>query len=398
MKAYNEKEVAREAKAMTRNQVILKAIDGTLSWIQAAQVLRISPRHLRRLKWRYEKYGFDGLRDYRAGRPRTKRIPLQTVKKLLELRKKHYMDFSVQHFHEFVTERHGLEISYNWTRILLQEAGLAEKFEGRGKYRRQRERRPMRGMLVHLDGSTHEWIQGLPQHDLILALDDADGKGLYGRFEPEGTMSTFRALKHILKKHGRFAELYHDCGSHFGRTSHAGQGPDEEQNGQITRALKLLGIGQIFARSPQARGRSERAFGTFQGRLPQELRLAGITDYTRANEYLQKQFLPDFNRRFTVKPAQLESAFVPMLGLDFDLILSAQHERTVRNDNTVTFNRVTLQLPPGKKRIHFVRCKVIVHEFTDNTLGVSFQGSLLARYTQDGELLQSKRKAKENVA
>jgi transposase len=398
MKAYTEKKVAREAKVMTRNEVLLKAIGGKITWVQAAHILSISPRHLRRLKWRFEKYGYDGLRDYRSGRPRRKRIAIKEIKKLLKLREEHYMDFTIKHFHEYATEKHGLSISYNWTRIVLQEAGLAEKAPSRGKYRRQRERRPMTGMLVHIDGSTHQWIPGLPAHDLVWAMDDADGRCLYCRFEPEGTLSTFRALKQILTEKGRFAELYHDCGSHFGRTSKAGERPDEEQNGQVSRALKTLGIRQIFARSPQARGRSERAFGTIQGRLPQELRLEDIKDYEEANKYLKKRFWPGFNRRFTVKPAQQESVFLPMAGIDFDLILSAQYERTVRNDNTVTYNRVTLQLPPSKTRMHFVRCKVLVHEFVNDTLGISFQGSLIARYTQEGELLYPKKKAKKNAA
>lgn len=398
MDAHKEKEIAREARVMTKNQIMLKALDGTLSWIQAAQVLGISRRHMRRLKQRYVEYGYDGLRDFRAGRPRRSRIPVKTIQKLMKLRKEKYMDFSVKHFHEYATEKHGLRISYNWTRILLQDAGLAEQAPGRGKYRRQRERRPMTGMLVHIDGSTHEWIPGLPYHDLVVALDDADGRILYARFEEESTLSTFRAMNHVLSKYGRFAELYHDCGSHFGRTSNAGQGPDDEQNGQVSRALKTLGIRQIFARSPQARGRSERCFGTIQGRLPQELHLEGITSYSKANKYLDKHFKPDFNRRFTVKPTQPESAFVKLAGIDLEMILSAQHERTVRNDSTVTFRRVTLQLPPDKYRHHYVRCKVRVHELIDGQLGISFQGRMLARYTSDGELLNTLKKSKKNAA
>jgi hypothetical protein len=309
------------------------------------------------------------------------------------------MDFSIKHFHEFVTEKHGLELSYTWTRLVLQEAGLAEKAPGRGKYRRQRDRRPMVGMMLHIDGSTHEWIPGLSKWDLIIAMDDADGRIVYGRFErEEGTLSTLRALEHILSKYGRFSELYHDRGSHFGKTSHAGQGPDAEQNGQVSRALKALGIRQIFGRTPQARGRSERCFGTIQGRLPQELKLEGIKTYDQANEYLQKKFIPSFNRRFTVKPAQPESAYVPLTGIDLGLLLSAQHVRTVRNDNTVTFDGTTLQLPPDKYRQHYVRCKVVVHQLTDDSLGISFQERLLARYTQDGELIIPKKRKRKKAA
>lgn len=246
----------------------------------------------------------------------------------------------------------------------------------------------MRGMMLHLDGSTHCWIAGQPAWDIIWMLDDADGRVLFGRFVvEEGTKSTFEALLYVLQTHGRFSELYHDRGSHFCRTSKAGAGPDEEQNGQVSRALRALGIRQIFARSPEARGRSERSFRTVQGRLPQELRHARITDYDAANRYLEEVFIPDFNRRFTVKPAQAESAFTPLVGLDLRLLLSAQHERVVRNDNTVTFKNITLQIPESKTRMHYVRCPVLVHEFTDDTLAVSYQGKLLARYNSDGDLL-----------
>jgi transposase InsO family protein len=215
----------------------------------------------------------------------------------------------VRHCYEWVTEKHQVKVSYHWLRLMLQEAGVVEKEPAQGKYRRQRERRPMVGMLVHLDASTHEWIAGPPTQDLVIALDDADGRILYGRFFPqEGTASTFAALESVLGRYGRFLELYTDRGSHFCRTEEVGQGPTQEQNGQVSQALPALGIRQILARAPQARGRSERAFGTIQGRLPQELRVNQIADYAAANRYLEEVFIPDFNRRFTVKPAQQESA------------------------------------------------------------------------------------------
>jgi hypothetical protein len=303
------------------------------------------------------------------------------------LKREEYGEWSVAHFHERLTEEHGIAISETWTRLVLQAAGIVEKAPARGKHRRKRERRPVVGMMVHLDASTHAWIAGLPPRDLVWAMDDADGKALDGRFVPqEGTLSTMAALREVVGRHGRFAELYHDRGSHFGRTSRAGEGPDEVQEGQVTRALRVLGIRQIFARSPQARGRSERAFGTIQGRLPQELARAGIRDYEAAQRYLKEVFLPDFNRRFTVEPSQPGSAYVPMTGIDLDLVFSARHERVVRNDNTVTFRALTLQIPPSPSRPHFVRCPVVVHEFPDGTLGISYRERLLARYDGNGAL------------
>lgn len=396
--SHIERRIAQEAKALTRKEVILKAIEGRLTWLQAATVLGISPRQMRRLKEKYERYGFGGLRDMRSGTPRRKRIPVETIRELLRLRRERYPDFSVKHFYEFATEKHGLRLSYTWAKLVLQEAGLAEKAPARGKYRRRRERRPMVGMLVHLDASTHRWVPGLPMQDLVVALDDADGRILYARFfEQEGVISTLHALKHVLTRYGRFCELYTDRGSHFCRTPQAGGATDDEYNGQVPRVLKALGIRQILARSPEARGRSERAFGTIQGRLPQELRAAGITTYEEANRYLEEVFVPDFNRRFTVKPLESGSAFVPVVGVDLELLLSVQHERVVRNDSTVAFDRLALQLPPGRDRLHDVRCPVLVHELLDGTLAVSYQGRPLARFTRDGQPLPARPSAAQST-
>src|SRR5580704_976649 len=225
---------------------------------------------------------------------------------------------------------------------------------------------------------------GLPRQDLVVALDDADGRILYARFFPqEGTASTFAALASVVGSYGRFCELYTDRGSHFCQSGPAGE-VAEEQHGQVSQALRALGIHQILARSPQARGRSERAFGTIPGRLPQELRHHGITDYDAANRYLPEHFIADFNRRFTVKPARPESAFVKLAGVELELVLSSKHERIVRNDNTVTFKNLILQLPSTHQRIHFVRCPVTVHQFANGTLGISYQDRLLARFDSSG--------------
>jgi len=268
---------------MTKKNVMMMAIEKRISWLRAADILGITARHMRRLKERYEQYGFGGLRDQRGGTVRRKRIPLATIERLCKLRREEYFDTSVKHFHEKATENHGIELSYTWTKHVLVAAGLAEKAPSRGKYRRKRERRPMVGMLVHLDASTHRWLPDSPA-DLVVALDDADGRILFARFvRQEGTLSTMEALYYVLERYGRFCELCTDRGSHFCHTSKAGEAPDEEQHGQVARVLKALGIRSILARSPEARGRSERAFGTIQGRLPQELRIAGIGTYEAAN-------------------------------------------------------------------------------------------------------------------
>jgi hypothetical protein len=383
-----ERRVAREIRAMTRNEVILEAIAGKLKWYQAARICGLSDRQMLRVRRRWEQYGYDGLVDHRADRPRRQRIPVETIEELCRLRLERYMEFSVQHFWEKATEEHGLKISYTWAKLVLQGAGLAEKSSGRGKYRRRRERRSMRGMMLHLDASTHRWIPDLPMWDLMVMLDDADGRILYGRFVPEeGTMPTMETLRTVLRTHGRFCELYTDRGSHFCHTAKAGEAASTDHTGgQVSRALKALGIRQILAYSPQARGRSERAFGTIQGRLPQELKDLGITDYEQANVYLERRFLPDFNRRFTVEPTDPGSAFIPINGIDLDLLLSVQHDRIVQNDSTVSLNALKLQLPRTRSRAHYVRCPVVAHEFPNGDLGVSYQGQLLARYDPAGSI------------
>lgn len=397
-----DKHIARQAvrkeRAMTRQSVILKAIRGDIRWMHAADILGISPRQMRRIRAEWEEGGWEALMDHRNGRFVKTKILADDIREICRLKQDVYPDFNMTHFHEKLTEEHDFDISYTWTRTLLQQAGIVEKAPGRGKHRRRCERRPMRGMMLHIDGSTHEWIPGLPKWDLIVVMDDADGQILFARFvEEEGTLSTFEALKHVLVRHGRFCEFYHDRGSHFGRTAKAGEKIAEEQNGQVTRALKALGIRQIFAYSPQARGRSERAFGTIQGRLPQEMRVAGIDTYEAANTYLEEYFVPDFNKRFTVVPAQAELAFTRLVGIDLKLLLSVQEERIVRNDNTVTFHGTVLQIPSSRNRPHFVRCPVTVHRFVDHTLGVSYQGQLLGTYSVQGEILSnpSKKKTKK---
>jgi transposase len=244
--------VAREAKAMTRREVIVKAFAGVLSWVMAASLLRVSERHMRRMKARFEQFGVDGLMDMRAGRHRARRVSVESIAEVCRLKRDVYPDFSMKHFHEKATGEHGLKLSYTLTRSVLQDAGLVEKAAGRGKYRRKRERRPLRGMLVHLDASTHAWVAGAPMQDLVVAMDDADGRILFARFFPqEGTRSTLVALREIDEKHGRFAELYTDRGSHFCRTPKA-TGPSLV-DGQVSRVCKVLGIKQILANSPQAR-------------------------------------------------------------------------------------------------------------------------------------------------
>ncbi|MFL5313292.1 MAG: ISNCY family transposase [Myxococcales bacterium] len=375
--------------------MIGKALAGSISWLNAAAILGVTARHMRRIRRRFEIFGKEALRDGRRALPRRRRVPDETVSEILRLRREVYADFSIRHLHEHLVERHHIALSYTYVRDLLLLHGLADKCSGVGRYLRKRERRPIPGLLVHLDASTHQWIAELPTHDLVVALDDADGRILFARFFPqEGVGSSMAALLHIVRRYGRFAQLYTDRGSHFCRTERAGDAPADEQHGQVTRVLRALGIEHIRAMTPEARGRSERCFGTLQGRLPQELRLHGITSYESANRYLDDSFIADFNRRFSVRPRERGSAFTPLTSLDLELLVSAQHERIVQKDNTVVFARLFLQLPPSPERIHYARCPVLVHELVDDTLAVSFHGKLIGRFDRQGTplALQHKRK------
>lgn len=370
---------------MTRAEIVVAAAEGRITWLDAAKVLRVTARHMRRLKEVYLAEGLSGVEDKRRGSAPHRRVKRATVEDVLRLKREQYGDFSTKHFHERLIEKHRMRISYSWTLQLLQAAGLADRAPSRGKYRRKRERRAMEGMMLHLDGSTHEWIAGRPKRDLIVMMDDATGKVLYARFvAEEGTKSTLEAILQVVRKHGRFCELYTDRGSHLCRTEREGEGPSERQDGQVSRALSVLGIKQILARSPEARGRGERMFRTIQGRLPPELREAGIRNWYKANDYLARIFVPDLNRRFAVKAAQPEKAFTTLEGIDLELILSSQYDRITRADNTIQFTGLELQLPPGRDRMSYARCPVVVHELVDDTLVVSFQGQRLARFDANG--------------
>ena len=369
---------------LSREMIVKKALDGQLTWTQAAQALGLSPRQLRRVRKRYEAEGPEGLRDGRLGRPRKKRLDPEKASFIRALKRGKYREFSVQHFYDQVVEKHGWTASYSATLRMLQEHGIVEKCSRRGTYRRRRPRQPMVGMRVHTDGSTHPWFG--PEHprcDLVIMLDDADGRLLAARFvREESTLSTMAILKDVLVKYGRFGELYHDRFGAYCQTSDATKGPDKEQHGQVPRVLKTLGVGQIWAYSPQARGRCERAFRTIQGRLCAELKDAVITDMDTGNAYLNDVFVPDFNRRFTVTPQQPESAFVPlrMRRSELDLLLTAQYERVVKNDYTVSFEGNTLQLPEPKDRRVLPKQKVVVHVFPDDTIAVSHHGKVLAYF------------------
>ena len=373
-------------RAMKAQEVILRAISKQISWFQAAEILRMSPRQLRRLYQRYRRYGYDGLYDRRTGQPSPKRVRFAVVEQVLQLYQEKYSELNVRHFHEKLREAHGIELSYTWVKRALQGAGLVRKASQRGQHRRRRQRRPLVGMLLHIDGSRHRWLGGEQWHDLIVVLDDATSEVYYAQLvEEESTATVMAALREVVEQRGRFCQLYSDRASHFWLTPKAGEPVDRQRMTQVGRALRDLGMQMIPAYSPQARGRSERNFGTWQGRLPQELRLQGITTKEGANRFLRERYIAEFNRKFAVPAAAPESAFEPATGTDLDLVFSLQHERVVNRDNTVSYGHRVLQLEKVGWRGTLAGSRVTVCEHLDGSLTVRLGPRSVGRFSNAGE-------------
>jgi transposase len=360
-----------------------------LSQVEAAEILGMSERTFRRWRDRYEGEGAAGLLDRRLGKASAKQVPVDQVHAVLTLYRERYPGFTAQHFHDKLRQHHGFALSYSWTKLRLQAAGLIAQAARRSAHRRKRPRRPLTGMLLHQDGSRHHWLPALEQQlDLIVTLDDATSE-IYSAFlvEEEGTTSSFRALAEVIGAQGLPCALYTDRASHYFVTPKAGAKVAKDQPTQVGRALAQLGIEHIPAYSPEARGRSERAFGTLQDRLPKELALAGITTIEAANRFIRQVYLSEHNARFAVAPEHPETAFVgDAAGVHRD-ILCVHEERVVGNDNCVRYRGLSLQIPPSPIRPHFVKVRVRVHDYPDGTLAIFHGPRCLARYRADGRTL-----------
>jgi transposase len=287
-------------RAMKVQEVILRAMAKKITWWQAAEILGLSDRQMRRWRERYEEFGYDGLFDRRQGKPSPKRVPAALVKQVLGLYRDRYFDLNVRHFHEKLHAEHGVELSYTWVKLALQGAGLVTRERKRGVHRKRRLRRPLPGMLLHIDGSRHRWFQDERWYDLIVILDGATSEIYYAQLvEEESTVTVMAALRAVIERKGLFCALYSDRGSHFWLTPKVGGKVDPHRLTQVGRALRELGIQMIPAYSPQARGRSERNFGTWQGRLPQELRLQAIDSVEKANEFLRDHYIAEFQSQLS---------------------------------------------------------------------------------------------------
>jgi len=377
-------------RAMKIQEVILRAMAKKITWWQAAEILGFSDRHLRRIRERYEQFGYESLFDKRRGQPSPKRVPYATVEKVLGLYREKYFDLNVRHFHEKLGEQHGIELSYSWVKTVLQGAGLVARQRQRGVHRKRRARRPLPGMLLHIDGSHHQWFQDERWYDLIVILDDATSEIYYAQLvEDESTVTVMAGLKEVIERKGVFCALYSDRGSHFWLTPKVGGKIDPHRLTQVGRALREVGVQMIPAYSPQARGRSERNFGTWQGRLPQELRLRGIRSLDAANRFLREEYIAEFNARFQLPAAQRGTAFVRRSSRDLDLIFALQFERTVNRDNTVSIQNLRLQIEPVRWRATLAGCTVKVHQHLDGSVTITHGPQRLGHYSAEGVSLQN---------
>jgi hypothetical protein len=356
-----------------------------LSMMEAGELLGMSERQFRRYRERFEEEGEAGLIDRRLGKPSPKRIAAAEIDRMLELYRTVYRGWNVKHFHEHGVRDLKFNWGYTWTKTRLHAAGLVERAKRRGVHRRKRERKPCEGMMLHQDGSRHGWLEAQAPLDLITTMDDATST-IYSALlvEEEGTASTFRALLEVFMAQGLPCALYTDRGSHYFYTDKAGEAVDKDRLTQVGRALDRLGVEHIPAYSPEARGRSERMFGTLQDRLVKELAHAGIRDIGTANRWIRKVYLPRHNARFA-KPAALpEKAFV---AADPELLretLCIEQERVVGRDNTVAYEGLKLQLPESRMRAHYVKARVKVREYPDGSLAVLHGPRCLCRYDVDG--------------
>jgi transposase len=354
---------------------------------EAARLLGVCERTFRRYLDRYEEAGLEGLIDKRLEQVSQRRAPVDEVLAVTERYRRRHLGWNVKHFYAWY-RRGGGGRSYSWVKNTLQGVGLVTQAVKGGTHRTRRERAPWPGMMLHQDGSTHEWVAG-QQWDLIVTMDDATNEHYSMFFVPEeGTASSFQGVREVIVSRGLFSSLYTDRGSHYWHTPEAGGKVDKVNLTQFGRAMKHLGIEMIPAYSPEARGRSERAFATHQGRLPQELAAAGIATLEAANRYLEQIYRPAFNAEFQQPAREEGSAFVPWIGGSLDDILCEQDERTVGHDNCVRFEGITLQIPPDRHRCHYVKAKVRVHGYPGGSLAVFHGPRKLANYDAEGRLKQ----------
>lgn len=383
-------ELLQEIRKMRFDETFSIWTEGRITQEEAARMLGVSSRSFRRYVDRYRENGIDGLIDKRLAQASARKAPVDEALALAARYQERYRGWTAKHFHAWY-QREGGRRSYSWVKKTLQEQKCLPRAPKRGVHRKRRERSPMPGMMIHQDGSTHQWVPG-KKWDLIVTMDDANNEH-YSMFfvDEEGTHSSLRGVKEVIQQHGLFCTFYSDRGSHYWHTPEAGGKVDKKNPTQFGRALQQLGIGMIAAYSPQARGRSERAFHTHQSRLVKELALHNISTMAAANHYLEKVYRPAFNKEF-MQPAILpDSAFVPWIGNNLDDILCEQHSRAVGRDNCISFNNLILQIPANEYRCNYIKATIRVHSYLDGSLAIFHGPRKLAHYDAQGNVLTLKK-------
>ncbi len=378
-----QSQLLREIRRIKFEEIYKLRNEKSITSKEAARILCMSERTLRRCVERYKKEGLDGLNDKRTGHASHNAAPVDEVSCLVELYKCHYVGYSVAHFYDKYKQRHGGQRSYNWVKLTLQRQGLMPCFRKKGDHRRKRPRQPLPGMMIRQDVSTHQWVEG-KYWDLVVTMDDATNE-IYSAFfvVQEGIWSSFYGVKEVIETKGLFCSFYTDRGKQYWITDKFRAKTNKILLIQFERAMKQLGIEMIAVYSPEARGRSKRMFGTLQMRLPLELKSAGINNMDDANRFLKHDFIPEFNRRFCVVPQSDKSVFVPWtLGnIDLDDILCIQDQRIVNNDNTVNYKGKTLQIAQNKLSDSHRKTRVKVNEYSDGRIAIFHDSRKLAEFS-----------------
>ena len=383
---------------MKLQDVLLKAMAKKITWWEAAGIIGVTDRTMRRWRERMEADGYSGLADRRKGKPSGRRVAMATVENVLRLYREIYFDLNIRHFHGKLREEHQIELSYTWVQKALQGAGLVVRRGKRRKHRRRRERRAMPGMLLHIDGSKHQWFGDDRWYDLIVILDDANSEIYYAQLvEEESTRTVMKGLREVTGNKGLFCALYSGRGSHFFVTPKAGEKVDKHRLTQVGRAMKELGVQMIPAYSRQARGRSERSFGTWQGRLPQELRLAGINTVEGANAFLRTIYIAAFNEKFMAAASEKGTAFRRTQRSDLDWVFTVQTGRVVAKDNTIAIGGRNWQLEKRRFRTSLAGCTVTIHEHLDGVVSIRWGPHVVGRYDSEGRPLQKEKKGRGKV-
>ena len=366
---------------ITKYQVIKDSLDRKISNNQAATLLGLSTRQIIRLKSKVRGADLRGIVHGNRGKPPKTAIGKETKETILNLYLNTYNGFNVSHFGEFLKEAHGIDVSRETLRNLLLNSGLRCKAKSQPKHRSRRTRMPKSGLLIQMDSSEHQWLGG-DSIWLIATIDDATGEVPYALFvDSDSTENNMRVIKRLIEKKGIPVALYTDGASHFITQRHYSYRVNlkcDYSPTQIQSALNELGVGLIIAGSPQAKGRVERLFGTFQDRLLKELKLYKISSIEKANRYLHNKFLPRFNKKFSHSPKDPETAWrVLPKELNLESVFSIKEQRTVMADNTISYKNRVFQILPDKYRISFAKAKVVVEKRLDGSIHIKYKDQYL---------------------